>query len=48
MTDVVRAIARIAVDGIAADAYEIVADDASRQAQADLAGGASLLHPQLP
>ncbi|MGW7292810.1 SDR family oxidoreductase [Streptomyces xiamenensis] len=41
-------IARIAVDGIAAGAYEIVADDASRQAQAALAGGVSVLYPQLP
>lgn len=41
-------IARIAIDGIAADAYEIVADDASRQAQAALAGGVSMLYPQLP
>ncbi|WSQ13459.1 SDR family oxidoreductase [Streptomyces sp. NBC_01231] len=41
-------IARIAVDGIANGAYEIVADDASRQAQAALAGGVSVLYPQLP
>jgi NAD(P)-dependent dehydrogenase (short-subunit alcohol dehydrogenase family) len=41
-------IARIAIDGIAADAYEIVADDASRQAQAALAGGVSAIYPQLP
>ncbi|MFL5998018.1 MAG: SDR family oxidoreductase [Streptomyces sp.] len=41
-------IARIAVDGIAAGAYEIVADDVSRQAQAGLAGGVSVLYPQLP
>jgi NAD(P)-dependent dehydrogenase (short-subunit alcohol dehydrogenase family) len=57
-TDMVRAvdaaksdpadIARIAVDGIANGAYEIVADDASRQAQAALAGGVSVLYPQLP
>jgi NAD(P)-dependent dehydrogenase (short-subunit alcohol dehydrogenase family) len=57
-TDMVRAvdaaksdpadIARIAVDGIAAGAYEIVADDASRQAQAALAGGVSVLYPHLP
>ncbi len=53
-TDMVRAvdapksgptdIARIAVDGIANGAYEIVADDASRQAQAALAGGVSVLY----
>jgi hypothetical protein len=41
-------LARIAVDGLADDAYEIVADDASRQAQAALAGGVSALYPQLP
>ena len=41
-------IARIAIDGIAADAYEIVADNGSRQAQAALAGGVSALYPQLP
>ncbi|WP_330293167.1 SDR family oxidoreductase [Streptomyces sp. NBC_00576] len=57
-TDMVRAvtsaksdpadIARIAIDGIAAGAYEILADDAARQAQAALAGGVSVLYPQLP
>ncbi|WP_433476447.1 SDR family oxidoreductase [Spirillospora sp. CA-142024] len=41
-------IARIAVDGITAGAYEILADNASRQAQAALAGGVSVLYPQLP
>ncbi|MFF1303645.1 SDR family oxidoreductase [Streptomyces sp. NPDC058307] len=41
-------IARIAVDGIAAGAYEILADDAARQAQAALSGGVSVLYPQLP
>lgn len=41
-------IARIAVDGIAADAYEILADNAARQAQAALSGGVSVLYPQLP
>ncbi|MET7353910.1 SDR family oxidoreductase [Streptomyces mirabilis] len=41
-------IARLAVDGIAADAYEILADNASRQAQTALAGGVSVLYPQLP
>jgi NAD(P)-dependent dehydrogenase (short-subunit alcohol dehydrogenase family) len=41
-------IARIAVDGIAAGAYEILADDAARQAQAALSAGLSLLYPQLP
>jgi hypothetical protein len=57
-TDMVRAIdapksdptdiARIAVDGIATGAYEILADDASRQAQAALAGGVCLLYPNIP
>ncbi|WSQ06911.1 SDR family oxidoreductase [Streptomyces sp. NBC_01231] len=41
-------IARTAIEGIAADAYEIVADNGSRQAQAALAGGVSALYPQLP
>ena len=41
-------IARIAVDGIAAGAYEILADNAARQAQAALSGGVSVLYPQLP
>src|SRR5439155_13361459 len=39
-------IARIAVDGIATGAYEILADNAARQAQAALAGGVSALYPQ--
>ncbi|MEU5907022.1 SDR family oxidoreductase [Micromonospora sp. NPDC047467] len=41
-------IARIGVDGIESDAYEIVADDISRQVQAGLAGGVGALYPQLP
>lgn len=41
-------IARIAVDGIAAGAYEILADDASHRAQAALAVGVSAIYPQLP
>ncbi|WP_158849479.1 SDR family oxidoreductase [Saccharothrix deserti] len=41
-------IARIAIDGIAAGAYEILADDTSRQAQAALAGGIPAIYPQLP
>jgi NAD(P)-dependent dehydrogenase (short-subunit alcohol dehydrogenase family) len=41
-------IARIAVDGIAAGAYEILADDPARQAQPALSGGVSALYPQLP
>ncbi|MFI6237488.1 SDR family oxidoreductase [Micromonospora sp. NPDC050784] len=42
------AVARIGVDGIEADAYEILADDLSRQVQAGLAGGVAALYPQLP
>jgi len=42
------AIAKIAVDGLEADRYEILADDVSRQVQAGLAGGVSALYPQLP
>ncbi|MFF5181341.1 SDR family oxidoreductase [Micromonospora sp. NPDC000316] len=41
-------IARIAVDGIESDAYEIVADEISRRVQAGLAGGVAALYPQLP
>jgi NAD(P)-dependent dehydrogenase (short-subunit alcohol dehydrogenase family) len=40
-------IAKIAIDGIEADLYEIVADDVSRQAQAALSGGVAALYPQL-
>ncbi|MFD6568500.1 SDR family oxidoreductase [Micromonospora profundi] len=42
------AIARLAVDGVEADAYEIVADDVSRQVRAGLAHGVAALYPQLP
>ncbi|MEU7782486.1 SDR family oxidoreductase [Micromonospora parva] len=41
-------IAKVAVDGVEADAYEIVADDVSRRVQAGLAGGVAALYPQLP
>ncbi|WP_030491952.1 SDR family oxidoreductase [Micromonospora chokoriensis] len=41
-------IARIGVDGIESDAYEIVTDETSRQVQAGLAGGVAALYPQLP
>ncbi|MFI7605934.1 SDR family oxidoreductase [Micromonospora sp. NPDC049366] len=41
-------IARIAVDAIEADAYEVVADDISRKVQAGLAGGVAALYPNLP
>ncbi|MEU4678649.1 SDR family oxidoreductase [Micromonospora sp. NPDC023737] len=41
-------IARIAVDGIEAGSYEILADDVSRHVQAGLAGGVAALYPNLP
>ncbi|MFP5108646.1 SDR family NAD(P)-dependent oxidoreductase [Neobacillus sp. C211] len=40
-------IARIAIDGIEADLYEIVADDLTRNLQQGLSGGVSSLYPQL-
>jgi NAD(P)-dependent dehydrogenase (short-subunit alcohol dehydrogenase family) len=41
-------IARIAVDGIEADAYEITADETSRRVLAGLSGGVAALYPNLP
>jgi NAD(P)-dependent dehydrogenase (short-subunit alcohol dehydrogenase family) len=41
-------VARIAADGIADGAYEILADDLSRQLQSGLAAGVAGLYPQLP
>jgi NAD(P)-dependent dehydrogenase (short-subunit alcohol dehydrogenase family) len=41
-------IAQIAIDGIEADLYEIVADETSRQVLAGLSGGVAALYPQLP
>ena len=41
-------IASLALDGIATDEYEIIADDLSRQAQAGLADGVAALYPDLP
>jgi NAD(P)-dependent dehydrogenase (short-subunit alcohol dehydrogenase family) len=41
-------IARLAIDGIEQDLYEIVADDTSRYVQAGLSGGVAGLYPQLP
>ncbi|MFG2054452.1 SDR family oxidoreductase [Micromonospora sp. NPDC048930] len=41
-------IARIAVDGIEADQYEIVADETSRRVLAGLSGGVAALYPALP
>jgi NAD(P)-dependent dehydrogenase (short-subunit alcohol dehydrogenase family) len=40
-------IAKIAIDGIEAGLYEIVADDVSRHILAALAGGVAALYPQL-
>ncbi|WP_179806470.1 SDR family oxidoreductase [Micromonospora purpureochromogenes] len=41
-------VAAYAVDHLAADAYEIVADDVSRDVRARLSGGVAALYPQLP
>jgi NAD(P)-dependent dehydrogenase (short-subunit alcohol dehydrogenase family) len=41
-------IAKIALDGIEADDYEIVADETSRQVLSGLSGGVAALYPQLP
>jgi NAD(P)-dependent dehydrogenase (short-subunit alcohol dehydrogenase family) len=41
-------IAKIALDGIEAGDYEIVADETSRQVLAGLSGGVPALYPQLP
>lgn len=40
-------IAKIAIDGIESDSFEILADDTSRQVQSGLAGGVAALYPQL-
>ncbi|MFB5675888.1 SDR family oxidoreductase [Paenibacillus terreus] len=40
-------IAKIAIDGIESNSFEILADDASRQVQSGLAGGVAALYPQL-
>jgi NAD(P)-dependent dehydrogenase (short-subunit alcohol dehydrogenase family) len=39
-------VAKLAVDGLAAGAAEVLADDTSRQVQAGLAGGVTALYPQ--
>ena len=39
-------VARIALDGIADDSYEIIADDTSKQVLAGLAAGVGALYPQ--
>jgi len=41
-------IARIALDGIAAGSYEIIADETAKRALAGLSGGVAALYPQLP
>lgn len=41
-------IARLAVDALAADAYEVVADETSRQVLAGLSRGVAALYPGLP
>jgi hypothetical protein len=41
-------VAAIAIDGIAGDLYEILADETCRLVQAGLAGGVGALYPQLP
>jgi hypothetical protein len=40
-------VAKLAVDGIADGAYEIVVDDVSRTVQAGLSGGVRALYPQI-
>ncbi|WP_179032111.1 SDR family oxidoreductase [Paenibacillus kribbensis] len=40
-------IAKIAIDGIESDSFEIVADDVSRTVQSNLAGGVAAIYPQL-
>ncbi len=41
-------IAKLAIDGIEGDLYEIFADDTSRQVLSMLSGGVTSLYPQLP
>lgn len=41
-------IARIAVDGIESDRYEILADETSRRVLSGLSGGVAALYPDLP
>jgi len=40
-------VAKLALDGVAAAAYEVLADETSRQVQAGLAGGVNAIYPQL-
>jgi NAD(P)-dependent dehydrogenase (short-subunit alcohol dehydrogenase family) len=41
-------IAKVALDGVEADLYEILADDTSRFVLSNLSGGVGALYPQLP
>ena len=41
-------VARLAIDALAADAYEIVVDDFSRDIQTRLGTGVAALYPTLP
>ena len=41
-------ISRIAVDGIEAGTYEIIADETAKAVLAGLSGGVAALYPQLP
>ncbi|MBT2728610.1 SDR family oxidoreductase [Bacillus sp. ISL-75] len=40
-------IAKIAIDGLESDSFEIVADDVSRKIQRDFAGGVTAIYPHL-
>ncbi|KOS00897.1 SDR family NAD(P)-dependent oxidoreductase, partial [Paenibacillus polymyxa] len=40
-------IAKIAIDGLESDSFEIIADDVSRTVQSGLAGGVAAIYPQL-
>ncbi|MNW31294.1 short chain dehydrogenase [compost metagenome] len=40
-------IAKIAIDGLESDSFEIIADDVSRTVQNGLAGGVAAIYPQL-
>jgi NAD(P)-dependent dehydrogenase (short-subunit alcohol dehydrogenase family) len=40
-------IAKIAIDGLESDCFEIIADDVSRKIQRNLAGGVSAIYPHL-
>jgi hypothetical protein len=42
-----ESVAKLAIDGIADGAYEIVVDDVSRTVQAGLSGGVAALYPQI-